>query len=412
MLMPGLRQQTKLLHSTVFASLIVLGGCLSYPAESQTATPESTTAAKAAASCVLPAKISKNTQLDQSCTYKGSTIITASNVTLDCRGAQITGEGAKGPLVQVRGRGLQNVTVKNCRLINSPANGLRVASDLNAKALDAIPKVEDRYAAAPSNILVENVTVSNSEASGIYVDAYVSRTTIRKATVEGAGSVGIYLEQSSADNTIEDSTLRRNGFGSKAKPRKGIARREGIAVDSSARNTIRNNQFDHNAAGGIFLYKNCGEKNGVHRWQSSEKNTISGNTFSSEEIGVWVASRQSRDLSSWGCSDKPYTSGIYLDSAKDNTISGNKFNGVLAGIKIEDNGTQILNNTLTSFICLTVGSKPRNQHLKQPVEGTVVVGNNCTADAAALGYVFTDGAKPKEFKDNQVNSQPASPSFQ
>ncbi len=401
-------QKGAIFRLTVYAGLIVLGGCLNNPAQSEV-TPSTNAAAKV---CPLPAKIAKNLQLDPACTYKGSTQITASNVTLDCRGAQIEAGDKKAPLIEVRGRGLQNVTVKNCRLVNSLANGLRVSSGLNAKALDDIPEVKDRYAAAPSNVLLEDITVIGSEASGIYFDAYVTKTTLRGGLVEGSGSVGVYLEQSSADNTVEGLTLRKNGFGTKDKPRRGVARREGIAVDSSARNTIRNNQFDHNAAGGIFLYKNCGEKNGVHRWQSPEKNIINGNTFASEEIGVWVASRQSRDLGSWECSDKPYAPGIYLDSAKDNTISGNTFNGVLAGIKIEDDGTQVLDNTMTAFLCVSVGSKPRNQRLNQPVKDTVVIGNRCTAGGPALGYVFTDGARPKEFKDNLLDSRPATPTLQ
>jgi len=42
-------------------------------------------------------------------------------------------------------------------------------------------------------------------------------------------------------------------------PRVNWWRREGIAVDASARNTIAGNTLRRNAFGGIFLYKNCWE---------------------------------------------------------------------------------------------------------------------------------------------------------
>ena len=93
---------------------------------------------------------------------------------------------------------------------------------------------------------------------------------MRDIEVSGAGAVGIYLEAGSKDNVIEDSRIHHNGFGNVTPEgvpitvggtelRYESTGREGIAIDGSRNNIVRDNWIAANSAGAIFLYKNCGE---------------------------------------------------------------------------------------------------------------------------------------------------------
>src|SRR5262249_47253378 len=145
-----------------------------------------------------------------------------------------------------------------------------------------------------SGVVIEDSDIGGSQGVGIYVDAYVTRTTIRDTTIVGAGSTGIYLEAGSTDNVVEHNTIRDNGFVENSPSGQlfsfnGVqfrfwgTGREGIAVDGSRRNKIVGNVLSGNSAGGIFLYTNCGEN--VHvdpqawipRPYGADDNVISGN---------------------------------------------------------------------------------------------------------------------------------------
>ena len=123
-----------------------------------------------------------------------------------------------------------------------------------------------------------------------------------------AGSSGIYLETGSKQNLVERNHIDRNGFiengaGGKAFSFLGAdfwfwgVGREGISVDGSYENTIRSNVFSGNSAGGIFLYKNCGEypDRNPDRWferrDPADRNLIEDNLFFGGRNGIWVGSR-------------------------------------------------------------------------------------------------------------------------
>ena len=190
-------------------------------------------------------------------------------MTLDCRGAVIDGSGRDGAGILVHAPAdadLSRVTIRNCAVLGF-LNSIRVTRD-GFRALPAGREIRPGI----RDVLIERTHVSGSRGVGMYVDGYVTRTTIRNSSVTGAGSSGIYLEAGSADNVVSHNRIRRNGVrengpsGERCFPPSSGARfrfwgigREGISIDGSRRNLISRNRLEGNSAGGIFLYTNCGE---------------------------------------------------------------------------------------------------------------------------------------------------------
>jgi len=275
--------------------------------------------------CELP-EVRGNTTLSPHCVYKEAVIITSSNTTLDCRGAVLEGDNERpfGILINSKGKPLSDVTVRNCKVRHFTRSGIRITSDIAANKLS--PNHEENYRRTPTRITLENVEVSGSGRVGIYFDDYVTHSTLSHSIVRDSYMSGIYLEHSSRNNKVVDNQIIDNGH-----ERFGKGKREGLAVDSSAYNLIEGNRFESNGAGGVFLYKNCGEHfstgKSVIRWQHSDYNVIRNNTFVNEPVGIWLASRQNRDLSGFDCGDKPREGSLkfYPDYADNNVVGQNQF---------------------------------------------------------------------------------------
>ncbi|MCW2457476.1 UNVERIFIED_ORG: parallel beta-helix repeat protein [Rahnella aquatilis] len=289
-----------------------------------------------------------NVKLQHSCTYNSTLIITKSNTILDCQNAIIDGGNSVkfGIAILGKGKRINNVVVKNCIIKNFTNSGVRIASGVAISDLVKNSR-SSNYNNSPNNITLDNIEVTNSGRDGIFVDSYSSAVTIMNSKITDSQMVGIYLEHSSRDNRIFNNIIARNGdnYGKSDK-------REGIAVDSSANNLIIGNKFIRNAAGGVFLYKNCGEashtKNAITRWQHSDNNIIKNNYFQNENIGIWVASRQSKNLSRLDCGDSPIDNDkkYYRDFADNNTIDGNIFCQGHMAIIIEGDSNNIINNKI------------------------------------------------------------------
>lgn len=333
--------------------------------------------------CPVPEAITvtQDTRLEPACRYRTSIHIAASGVELDCRGAQIDARGLDWGILIGGRQPVSQVTVRNCH-VRGGGNGIRVArlepDGVKAKRHDR----ETLYRITPHHIVLENVSVRDSQRVGIYLDDYVSQVRIADSHVSGSGSSGIYLEHSSRKNEILNTTVTGNGHGSFPRYRFGSGLREGIAIDSSAHNRLVGNRIFDNAAGGIFLYKNCQEHintnpQSVPRWQHADHNLIQGNTIEDEKVGVWIASRQSRDLSSWDCGDPPYLApGHFPDHASHNQVRGNRFVDVAVGVRVEDDDNTIVGNTFVSTpIPFEKGAKLRQQTLGTPLQGIVFEGN-------------------------------------
>lgn len=323
----------------------------------------------------LPEMISGKVTLPAMCSYSRELKITQSHTTLDCNGSVFDGHGTLkiGLNIDSMGEPLTDVTVRNCTFQNYATHGLLIGwSGLDAGK----PKDHDfLFAHTPSGVRVEHVTILHSGRVGLYVDDYVQRVLIEHAIVRGAGAPGIYFEHSSREITLRDSLVSGNGGG----------HREGLSIDSSAHDVVERNTFEGNTTGGIFLYKNCHEhaddpsRGSVERWQHSDFNVIRNNLFRGEPIGVWIASRQSRNLKNWKCGDAPMAGDerYYQDYADDNVVEGNTFCSVKVPVRVEGDRNVIRGNKFDrenkTQVEIPVTARERLLHL--PSVGNVVSGS-------------------------------------
>lgn len=399
----------------------LLVGCKPPPPE-----PGSVLVGCAAADSRVPVTVTSH--LDPLCTYTAGFDITASNVTLDCQGATIAGEpGASGSGILVSSpvaAPIAHVVVRNCH-VEGFLNSLRVT---RPGFRDLAAGVE--YVNPTIDIVIEDSTFEGSRGVGVYVDGYVTDVTIRHNTVDGAGSSGIYLEGGSKGNRVEANSLLNNGFrengpGGQPFSFNGISLwfwgvgREGISVDGSLENTIVDNVFVGNSAGGIFLYKNCGEypESGRYfeRRTPSDRNTIEGNVFLGGRNGIWVGSRMGENTLPMACTDPAYVDQplrrVVLDHAADNVLRGNRFYDVTYGIRVEDDGTVVDANHFEASSpdhhAIIVGTPDRAAALGLPVARTTVTGNDATIVGNRSPYRWIAGATDLEASANTALGDPS-----
>lgn len=340
-----------------------------------------------------------DTHLDPACTYTAGVEVRAADVVLDCRGARIedtSGSAGRGIwVVAPADVPLSNVTVRNC-VLKGFLNNVRVSRD-GFRSL--APGAE--YDAAFSDIVIENSHLYSSRGSGVFIDAYVSGVTLRDLEIAGSGSVGIYLEAGSRDNVVERNVVHRNGYADVVPGglpidlgglslRYESTGREGIAIDGSRGNVVRDNVLTANSAGAIFLYKNCGEfvtERPTQWWPrryGADDNVIERNVIHHEKHGVWIGSRMSENQLFMDCSDPAYVSSaferVHLDYAARNVVRENAFHEVPYGVRVEDDGARVEGNWFTgadpAAVAVLVGTWRRTEILGEPVDGAVVTGNH------------------------------------
>ena len=273
-----------------------------------------------------------------------------------------------------------------------------------------------------SNITIEDSTSLNSRGVGIFVNGYVEGVTLRNLHVEGASSTGIYLEAGSKNCVVENNTIINNGFGENS-PQGGPftfagvdfwfwgTGREGLAIDGSRFNIVRNNTFQSNIAGGIFLYKNCGEfvtqrpERWFHRRYGADGNVIENNTFINEDNGVWIGSRMAENTLPMECSDPQYLAGYALDYADDNVVHDNLFQNVTFGVRVEDDDAVVTDNEFVSADAIdeaiVVGTRYRTGVLSEPVDGTIITGNTANIAGSPNPYRWIWGHTNTTFSDNE-----------
>jgi parallel beta-helix repeat protein len=375
-------------------------------------------------------EVTVSSHLDPSCTYTRSIQITSSDVVFDCRGAMLD----KAPdsrdrlgieIVAPIDVPLSNVTIRNC-IVRGFSNNVRIRRE---GFRDLTPGSE--YDSAFSNIRIENSHFYDSEASGLFVDAYVTGVTLDGIEVARSGGVGIYLEGGSRDNVVQNSEIHHNGFGDvdpEGVPvvvggvefRYRSTGREGIAIDGSRNNVLRGNRIHNNAAGAVFLYKNCGEDvttNPGGWWNrpyGSSGNLIEANVMAKEDNGVWLGSRMAENQALMDCSDVPYVTGplraIYLDPAPDNIVRGNMVLDVVQGVRVEDDGNRVEDNLFVvtdQQTAVLIGTRERTAALGQPVSNTIVTGNEALSTVPIEPYRWAYGQTGTTFAENLANELPA-----
>ncbi len=358
--------------------------------------------------------ITASVQLDPSCTYSGGFDITESNVDFDCNGALIQGlpgTRALGIVVSTNANvNVDNVTIRRCRI-----DGFFNNIHLVRQGFRALARGRE-YDHHLRNVVIEQSTLTHSQGVGIYVNDYVTDTTMRSLVITDAGSTGIYLDHGSRRAHVLGNVLARNGFvengpGGTNTNFAGIdvrywgPGREAIAVDGSRDNVIDHNWLINNSYGGVLLYTNCGENVHIdpnswvdHRY-GAEHNTVANNVIIGGETGVWIGSRMGENVYPMDCSDVPYVSGplqaIILDRAPRNTVRGNTFAHLNFGVRVEDDNATVVGNHFfgedPSQFAVVVGTPWRTQALNRPVAHATVVGNQSSIAGNLDPYRWVDG---------------------
>ncbi len=260
--------------------------------------------------------------------------INKSNTVIDCKGAEYN----SGKVTEIRinssaNKKVENVTIKNCTLngsIRTVGLGLTGEAEAVKESSHSEGHTERAQAAAPSNVLISNLTIHGIQRTPIYLGPGTTRVTIRDTKFTGdSNSTVIYLDAESGYNTIQGNTFN-------VTPQYNL--REVIAVDGSAYNQISDNTFKRAAHGGIYLYRNCGE-GGTVRHQSPQYNQISDNSFNLSglalgQYGIWLSSRNGNRSYCEDDAGFPFGSSINnRDFADHNTVTGNTFTGSTRTIK-------------------------------------------------------------------------------
>lgn len=251
---------------------------------------DSTPSVKINCRAVLP----KGTYISKKIIIEGEV---ASGALLDCQGGKIIPLTSKGPKYTVSIRSVLNkdgsfsrpsdVTVKNCQISGSlRVYGMAaVASEELRQSSYSLGHTKRSQDAAPIRTTLFNLTISGTGSTPIYLSPGVTYTTLENSDIKGkASSVAIYLDAESAHNTIKNNKIHVDTLS-----------REQMAIDGSAHNKIINNYFSGLSTGGIFLYRNCGER-GVVRHQTPQHNQIINNVFYYDKYNgplpaIWLGSR-------------------------------------------------------------------------------------------------------------------------
>ena len=183
----------------------------------------------------------------------------------------------------------ENIVIRNCD-IRGTVQIWGIGPHNTPAGLDLLRKASLRpdftinaRRSAPTGIRFVNCRFHLTRATGIYVGVGVTFLTVRNSKFlyypnsvkKDSYNPVIYLDHESGMNSfiknefqIEDN--RKDGTSTR--------RREIIAIDGSSDNLITGNQFIGLQWGGIFLYRNCGER-GVVRHTLPVNNKIMNNIF-------------------------------------------------------------------------------------------------------------------------------------
>jgi hypothetical protein len=179
----------------------------------------------------------------------------------------------------------ENILVKNGKIIGSVRvwgmgkNGEH--PDIRDSSKRDVQHVQRVRMNAPRNIVFDGITITGVGRNPFYFSPGVTYSKLINSEVKGkSDAVGIYLDAESAYNTIENSYVHVETKEDRLNliptlPSRGWPQ---MAVDGSSWNTINNNRFASLRNGGIYLYRNCGEK-GTIRITPPEHNTITNNFF-------------------------------------------------------------------------------------------------------------------------------------
>jgi hypothetical protein len=128
----------------------------------------------------------------------------------------------------------------------------------------------------------------------------------------------------------------------------------------------------------------------------SADNVIAFNRFENEKVGVWIASRQSRDLKGFACGDPvvhekkfgPFTlERYYRDHAERTAVRFNCFVNVGHGIIVEDESATLADNVFLGDAsrAIVIGHDTGRDGSGRTITGTAITGNRILTGSSPSG---------------------------
>jgi hypothetical protein len=168
----------------------------------------------------------------------------------------------------------QNFTFKNWKIKGS----IRVlgvgssASNAVKQSSFSLGHTRRMQAAAPTGITFSGLKIQAQEKFPLIVGPGATGVTLSNSHIAGTSqSVAIDLDAESANHSIVNNIVKLK------------AERELIAVDGSRGNLVAENKFKRLPWGGVYVYRNRGER-GVARHQEPTRNKIINNTFNLDTL--------------------------------------------------------------------------------------------------------------------------------
>ncbi len=226
-----------------------------------------------------------------------------------------------------------DVTIRDCNLTAGIyIRGMDRSSMLTESEKPGYTAVAQ--ATSPSRVTLDRLDFTMSQGSAVFILGG-TEVTISRSTFGGESTVSaIYLAPETARNRIVDNVfgVRQTNWNIL------FGGREQIAIDGSGYNFIANNRFTELKAGGIFLYRNCGETapgqpRGMVRHQPPMRNLIINNYFRYDDFfylgyqpAIWIGSRAGgRDYCGNDAGFPFGSSASDLDFAVHNVVAQNQF---------------------------------------------------------------------------------------
>ncbi len=245
---------------------------------------------------IEPASVAQpDVVVDCNLTLASTTVITkrlrvqgsqGSGVTIDCNGATIDGAGipalsdenAKEDMIVVESLSTgdpnnstwnrpTDVAIRNCVVIGSVRIlGMQDIEDIKKSSYSAGHAARMR-AIAPTRIVFDGLTITARARTPVFFGVGVTESTLINSELNGeAEAAAIYLDAESSRNIIKNNYIHT------------WSPREVLSIDASEGNVIIDNYFSALSNGGIYLYRNCGERK-VVRHTTPNHNTIVNNVF-------------------------------------------------------------------------------------------------------------------------------------
>lgn len=281
-----------------------------------------------------------------------------SNVLLDCGGWVF--DGAAGPEGAALPHALEfdktafpaihDVVVRNCEFENYEKGIIVSGGD-----------IEQGAGIGLANITLQDIALRDINGGAVKIGAHNRDNLLENVEITNASSYGVYLEAYSSRTTIRRCDFRDNGWSTDEAASDSVDGREAIAIDASSHNVITDSFFYNNKYAGIALYKNCGEpaegsQTPVLRTEGANYNTIERNEFyyhdnATNGAAIVIASRQGMDPDTPGdafvgtCGEPPVLGNRHRDIARHNVVRNNAFTNNVTSIRVRDSFNHIEGNT-------------------------------------------------------------------